>query len=442
MIVGALLLVALNAFFVASEFALVAVRRTRIDQLVAAGSTRARAAQRAMRELNLLLSGCQLGITFASLGLGWIGEPAFAELLRSTFEPLPSPFDIIATHGVASVIAFAIITFLHVVLGELVPKNLAIAIPEGVALWIATPMRVFTALFRPLIWVFNEGANLIVRLFGIKPQKELRSVLSLEEMRLLVEESRRSGTIAGGDFLPRSFSFPDKHVFDVLVPHSDVKVVAPEADVSIVLDMARRFGISRFPVSADWPNECLGVVHLSDLLEADHRRRGAPASGAMRDALVVPESLPLEDLLGQMNQSRTHLAIIVDEHGAIIGIVTLADVLAELVGEMPDEHRGATIHQTGAGYRVAATIRPDALFQATGFRLPEGDHKTLGGFITQRLGRLAKPGDEVDLEGWRIRVNSTRRRRVGDVQLIPMAVDADGPLDSGGSPDIGPESER
>src|SRR6266545_3397938 len=209
MIVGALFLVALNAFFVAAEFGLVAARRARIDQLVVEGSARAAAAQRAMRELNL---------------------------------PLPGPLDVIATHGTASVIAFALITFLHVVLGELVPKNLAIAAPERVALWVAIPIRGFTRLFQPLIWLFNEGANRVVRLLGVEPQSELRSVHTLEEIRLLLEESRRAGAIElpHANIFERTFEFPDKRVHDATVPRSDVHAVATDHDVSEVLDLARR----------------------------------------------------------------------------------------------------------------------------------------------------------------------------------------------------------
>jgi magnesium and cobalt exporter, CNNM family len=424
MIVGAIALVGVNAFFVAAEFGLVAARRSRIDHLVAGGSRRAAAAQRAMRELNLLLSGCQLGITFASLGLGWIGEPAFAGLVRRVFEPLPSPLDAIATHGTASAIAFVIITFLHVVLGELVPKNLAIAAPERVALRVAVPMRAFTTLFRPLIWLFNEGANRFVRLLGVEPQSELRSVHSLEELRLLLEESRRAGAIGlpHDEIFARIFEFPDKRVHEAMVPRPDVHAIAADDGVAEVLELARRTGHSRFPVYAEQPTDYVGVLHLADMLRAQNPGRRARVKDAMRDPLVVPESLRLDLLLRQMNEAHTHLAIVVDEYGSTSGIITLDDVVAELVGDIADEHRepSQTIRKVDGGYRVAGQVNREELQRITGWTLPEGDYDTLGGFINHSLGRIARRGDEVVFDGWRIHVVTVRRRRILTVDMEPV----------------------
>jgi magnesium and cobalt exporter, CNNM family len=420
MVVGAMVLVGLNAFFVAAEFGMVAARRPRIEQLVASGSSRAAVAQRAMRELNLLLSGCQLGITFASLGLGWIGEPAFAELLTNTFEPLPSPLDSIATHGTASALAFAVITFLHVVLGELVPKNLAIAAPERVALWVAVPMRAFTMLFRPFIWLFNEGANALVRMLGVEPQSELRSVHTLDELRLLLEESRRAGTVElHGDLFARTFDFPDKRVNEAMVPRSDVHAVRIDDEVDEVLEMARRTGHSRFPVVEDQPTEFVGVVHLADMLAADNRNSGATVKQAMREPLFVPESLRLDLLLRRMNEARTHFAVALDEYGSTEGIVTLDDVVAELVGDIADEHRdpAQAVRRLENGYRVPGAIHLEELQRVTGCLLPEGEYETLGGFINDRLGRVARQGDKVDVDGWSIRVVSVRRHRILSVDI-------------------------
>jgi CBS domain containing-hemolysin-like protein len=421
MVAGALALVGLNAFFVAAEFGLVAARRPRIEQLAAAGSSRAVAAQRAMRELNLLLSGCQLGITFASLGLGWIGEPAFADLLTGSFEPLPSPLDAIGTHGTASAVAFALITFLHVVLGELVPKNLAIAAPERVALWVALPMRAFSFLFRPFIWLFNEGANAFVRVLGVEPQTELRAVHTLDELRLLLEESREAGALepTENDIFLRTFEFPDKRVNDAMVPRSDVHSVRSDDDIDEVLELARRTGHSRFPVVDDQPTEFVGVVHLADMLAADHRTSGATVRQAMRQPLYVPESLRLDLLLRQMNEARTHFAIALDEYGSTEGIVTLDDVISELVGDIADEHDDPSriVRRLENGYRVRGTVHLDELQRETGCRLPEGEYETLAGFINDRLGHIARQGDEVDADGWRIRVIGVRRHRILSVDL-------------------------
>ena len=423
MVAGALALVGINAFFVAAEFGLVAASRLRIDQLVASGSKRAGVAQRAMRELNLLLSGCQLGITFASLGLGWIGEPAFADLLGQTFEPLPAPLDGIATHGTASALAFAIITFLHVVLGELVPKNLAIAAPERVALWVAVPMRAFTTVFRPFIWLFNEGANGFVRFLGVEPQSELRAVHTLDELRLLFEESRRAGAVVvpHGEIFARTFEFPDKRVNEAMVPRSDIRAVPVDDDIDEVLEVARRTGHSRFPVFEDHPTDFVGVVHVADMLAADHRNAGATVKHAMREPLFVPESLRLDLLLRQMNEARTHFAIALDEYGSTEGIVTLDDVVAELVGDIADEHRDPAhaVRKLEHGYRVPGAIHLEELQRLMGCLLPEGDYETLAGFVNDRLGRIARPGDEVAPDGWRIRVVAVRRHRILTVDVEP-----------------------
>lgn len=413
-------LVGANAFFVAAEFGLVAARRPRIEQLVAQGSRRAAAARRAMSELNLLLSGCQLGITFASLALGWIGEPAFAALLETAFRPLPSPIDVIATHTVASTLAFAIITILHVVLGELVPKNLAIAAPETIALWVAVPMRAFTMLFRPLIWLFNEGANLLVRAFGVEPQTELRAAHTLDELRLLLEDAQSSGSIESteAEMVARTFEFPSKSVRDAMVPRSDVHSVSAEASLDDVMELVQQTGHTRFPVFLEEPGELHGVVHVADMVRAERQSSGAKVKNAMREPLVLPDTVPLNELLRRMTAAQSHFAVVLDEYGTTQGIVTRDDVVAELVGDIADEHRLPEVERIGDAYRVPGSIHFDELRHTTGIALPPGvGYETVGGLIMDRLGRLARTGDEIFVDGWRLRVLAVRRRRILTVEL-------------------------
>jgi len=382
----ALVFVALNAFFVAAEFGLVAARRSRIDQLAGQGVRRAAVAQSAMRELNVMLSACQLGITFASLGLGWIGEPAFADLLGTVFEPLPAPLDVIASQGVAVVIAFALITFLHVVLGELVPKNLAIAVPEGVALWLGGPIRAFSVVFRPVIWLFNEGANVVVRLLGVQPQSELRESPTVEELALILDESRRRGVIdtGHGEILSRAVEFSDLRVSDALVPRSDVQALATDATIRDVLDATRRTGYSRFPVHDADPEEYLGVVHVVDMLRATRANELVHVGDAMREPLLVPEALPLSRLLDEMKKRHTHLVVVLDEFGSTLGIVTLHDVVVEFVGDVADEHQvPPSIERLDGGYRVPGEMHRGELVRGTGIPLPDGDYDTVAGFREQ-----------------------------------------------------------
>lgn len=420
-IVAVLALVGANAFFVAAEFGLVAVRRTRIEELVAAGSRRALSTQKALQELNLMLSGCQLGITFASLGLGAIGEPALAHLFEGAFRALPSPLDAIATHGTAVAIAFAIITFLHVVLGELVPKNLSIARPEATALWVATPMRFFAKVFGPLIWLFNETANVTLKAFGIESKSEIGSLHTPDEIAIIVEESRKGGTIESEQsrILTKMLEFPEKRAIEAMVPRVGAQPVPIEAGLEELLDLAEKTGFSRFPVWRARPDEFVGVVHLKDMLKESRSDPNAKVKDAMREALLVPESLPLEDVLVSMRRNRNHFAIVLDEFGATSGILTLEDIIEELVGEIRDESdaREKDLRPVKGGLRIPGTMRPDELKDATGVELPEGDYETVAGFILEKLGRLAKRGDELEVNGTKIRVANVRQRRILSVDI-------------------------
>lgn len=422
-LIAVLALVGANGFFVAAEFGLVAVRRTRIQELVEQGSRRALSTQKALRELNLMLSGCQLGITFSSLGLGWIGEPAIASLIEGWFEHLPSPLDVVATHGVAITIAFTLITFLHVVLGELVPKNWAIAAPETVALLIATPMRAFSYVFRPVIWLFNEAANLILRTFGVEPKLEIGAIHTPDELAIIIEESRRGGAIesAHSMILAKTLEFPEKRAVEAMVPRVSVSAVAQDAKLDDVLEQASRTGFSRFAVYKERPDEFIGVVHLKDVIGPSQRSGDFTVKEVTRQALVIPESLPLEDVLVQMQRKRNQFAIVVDEFGSTSGIVTMEDIIEEILGEIRDEYdiREYDIKPVEGGFRVPGTMRPDELLEATGCNLPEGEYETVAGFILERLGRLARRGDEVPIDSWKLRVANVRRRRIVsvDVQL-------------------------
>ncbi len=418
-----LVLVAANAFFVAAEFGLVAVRRTRIEELVAQGSRRAATALKVLKELNLMLSGCQLGITFASLGLGAVGEPVIAGLFESSFEHLEEPFDVIATHAVATTLAFSTITFLHVVLGELVPKALALARAEGVALWVAAPMRWFTYVFKPLIWLFNESANLVLRACGIEVRNELAEIHTPDEIAIIVEEAYRGGTILSGQsrILARTLEFPEKRAVEAMVPRVASVAISAEATMEELLDQVEQTGYSRFPVWQERPDEFVGVVHIKDMLREVRKDPDANVKAAMRGALVVPESLPLENVLVQMRRERTHMVIVLDEFGSTAGILTLEDIIEELLGEIRDEYdvREKDIRRIPGGYRIPGRLRPDELHDATQLELPEGEYETVAGYILERLGRLAKRGDEILYNGWRIRVANVSRRRIMSVDIMP-----------------------
>lgn len=436
-IASIVVLTAANAFFVAAEFGLVTVRRTRVKELVAAGNRRAVSTQKAINQLSLMLSGTQLGVTLTALGMGALGEPALARALYSALGSLPSPVRSIATHAVAGVIAFILITFFDVVVGEMVPKNLALSRPEGIALAVSTPLRGFAAVLRPLIWLIQSSASKVLRWIGVNPGA-MSSAHTPGELALIVEESRRKGSIepAQSDLLTRSLEFPDRRAVEAMVPRVSVQAVPAAAKLADVLELAEVTGYSRFPVWRERPDEFVGWVHLKDMLRIAKRRPEATAGEAMRSPVLIPDSLPLDEVLVLMRRNRAHLAIVLDEFGATAGIITLEDILEELVGEIRDESdaRDAAPRRIAGGLRVSGALRPDELEDATGLKLPEGDYETVAGFILSRLGRLARRGDEVTIGGWTLRVAQLGRRRIllVDVRPPPKPV----------APAAGAEAER
>ncbi|HWD09931.1 MAG TPA: hemolysin family protein [Actinomycetota bacterium] len=436
-IASIVVLTAANAFFVAAEFGLVTVRRTRVKELVAAGNRRAVSTQKAINQLSLMLSGTQLGVTLTALGMGALGEPALAHALYSALDSLPSPERSIATHAVAGVIAFILITFFDVVVGEMVPKNLALSRPEGIALAVSTPLRGFAAALRPLIWLIQSSASKVLRWIGINPGA-MSSAHTPGELALIVEESRRKGSIepAQSDLLTRSLEFPDRRAVEAMVPRVSVQAVPAAAKLADVLELAEVTGYSRFPVWRERPDEFVGWVHLKDMLRIAKRRPEATAGEAMRSPLLIPDSLPLDEVLVLMRRNRAHMAIVLDEFGATAGIITLEDILEELVGEIRDESDAgdAAPRRIAGGLRVSGTLRPDELEDATGLKLPDGDYETVAGFILSRLGRLARRGDEVTISDWTLRVAQLGRRRIllVDVRPPPKPV----------APAAGAEAER
>ena len=435
-IASILVLIAANAFFVAGEFGLVTVRRTRIKELADHGNRRAASAHKAISHLPLMLSGTQLGVTLCALGLGALGEPALAQVIARLFHDLPDSTRSIATHAVASALAFIAITFFEVVVGEMVPKNLALTRPEGIALAVATPLRAFAATFRPLIWIIQASSAKVLHLLGVTGG--VSSAHTPGELALIVEESRRGGSIEPGqsELLTRSLEFPERRAVEAMVPRVSVEAVSAGASARDVLDLVERTGYSRFPVWRERPDEYVGWVHLKDVLRVSRKRPEATVRDAMRPPLLVPDSLPLDELLVQMQRNRAHLAIVLDEFGATAGIITLEDILEELVGEIRDESdlgEATALRAVEGGFRVSGSIRPDELADATGLVLPEGDYETIAGFILEKLGRLARRGDQVSAGGWTLRVVGVAKRRILWVEVRPPAPAS--PKPAGGNSD-------
>ena len=418
------LLVAANAFFVAAEFALVAARRTRIEAMIRKGDRRAVVVRKALQSLDRYISGTQLGITVASLGLGWIGKPALAGTIEGLFAGLPSPLDAVATHSVAAGIAFAIITFLHIVLGELAPKALALLHPEQTSRWVAPPLIVFTIATNPFIWLLNGTANGILKLFGARPPTEHERVHSPEEIMMLVEQSRKTGRLGTEDarMIEGVFEFTEKAARDVMTPRTAIVGLPVEATLAEAADTVARAGRSRYPVFRETLDDVVGTVHAKAILAGLRGDAHATVETVMRPTFFVPGTREVEDVLADMKRQKVHIAIVLDEYGGTAGLVTMEDLLEEIVGPIYDEYDRAP-EPAGAAAPDAAPVLSGAaeirdINEAHGLALDDTDYTTVGGLVFGMLGRLPKVGDVVTVKGGQLEVVEMDGRRVGKVRLV------------------------
>ena len=423
-LVFALILVALNGLFVAAEFALVKIRATQVDRLVREGKTSAGLVEEATDKLDAYLSVSQLGITISSLGLGWIGEPAFAHFLQPLLEPLGVPEGSI--HVIAFAAAFGTITFMHVVFGELAPKSVAIARAEGTVLFVAPFMRFFYYLFWPGIVLFNGTANAVVRLFGIPPASETEETHSEEELRIIIEQSTRQGILNTGEehMLEAVFKLEDTRAREIMVPRPDV--VALPADTKLQeLVLATAGAHTRYPVfEGDSPEHIIGMVHVKDVLETIKQTRSLEADVSARDltrdALIVPENRPVDALLKDLQKQGLQMAVVIDEWGSFEGIVTMEDIVEEIVGEIRDEFDEEEPHVErleDGSYTVDGRIPIGTVNEVVGSDFKSEDFDTVGGLILGQLGRAPKVGDEVHLHDHILRVEEANGPRVARVSV-------------------------
>ncbi|MBI4505951.1 MAG: HlyC/CorC family transporter [Chloroflexi bacterium] len=429
-LVAVLLLVLLNGFFVATEFALVAVRRTRVEQLASQDDRRARRALHALDHLDLYIAATQLGITMASLALGWIGEPALAHLIEGLLARLPfvppaalGP----ASHSVAIAVAFATITALHIVLGELAPKSLALQRAEATVLAVVGPMHVFLVVFRPVIMALNAVGNALVRLFGLRPASAHALAHTEDELIFLFRQSRAAGVLEADEerLLSKVFTFVDLEARQMMVPRPEMVCIPVTATYQDVLDAARTKGFSRLPVYEHDLDHIIGVLHVKDLLGLDEAARARFGVRAlMREPLFLPEAVPIHRLLAEFRRRRRHMAILIDEFGGTAGLVTVEDAVEELLGELRDEEREeapAIQAQPDGSYLLDGLLRLDEVNAHFDLRLADEEVDTIGGLVVRHLGRMADVGDEVQLDGLRLRVEELDGRRVARVRLWPPA---------------------
>jgi CBS domain containing-hemolysin-like protein len=419
-IASVFVLVLANAYFVATEFSLVSARRTRLDEMIRNGDRKAMLARRAIQSLSRYISATQLGITLTSLGLGWIGEPALARALSNLFTWLPQYMEKIATHGVAVVIAFTLITGLHIILGELVPKAFALVHPETVSTWTVPPLMVFAWVMAGPIAVLRSTSNRLLRIFDINPPGEEERLHSPEEIRMLVEQSTEGGSLLKEDarLLEGVFEFSEKTAQEVMTPRTQMIALDSSMSVEAAADevaVARR---SRYPVYTESLDEIVGVVHAKDILTAMRRQPGQTVREIMRPPLFVPGTREVEDVLADMKRLKTHLAVVLDEYGGTAGLVTMEDLLEEIVGPIYDEYD----RQDKAGARDGAT-QLDGAMPISEFNtehdasLDDTDYTTIGGYVFGQLGRLPRPGDRVTAGQHVFEVVEMDGRRVKSLRL-------------------------
>ncbi len=427
---SALLLILLaNAFFVATEFALVASRRTRIEAMIRRGDAKAKLARRAILNLDKYISATQLGITLSSLGLGWVGEATLATELASLFASLPAPLSTIVTHGVATAIAFTLITFLLIVLGELTPKALALLYPEGTSRWVAGPLIVFAVATNPFIWLLNNAANLTMRALGLRRPTEIESVHSPEEIRLLVEQSHRAGHLDRDDarLIAGVFEFSEKNAREVMTPRTDMVALPEDASIAEAADRVAAAGRSRYPVYRESLDDIVGIVHAKDVLAALRAPAPVPLSALMRPVHFVPGSREVEDVLADMKLKKVHMVIVLDEFGGTAGLVTMEDLLEEIVGQIEDEYdRPRSGGEAAAQGSAGAPVFPGSaelgeVAERIGVALSSEDYTTLGGFLFGHLGRLPKVGDRVEVKGGAFEVTAMEGRRIAEARYVTGA---------------------
>jgi CBS domain containing-hemolysin-like protein len=422
-----IVLLLLNGYFVAVEFALVRSRRTRLQAMVRAGDPIARFAVSATGNLSRILSASQLGITLASLGLGWVAEEQLGSLFEPFFAQLPLAIEHSLRVSLGATVALLTLTYFHVVFGELAPRAVALNHPEQVAKWLAPPLLAFAWLVSPFTMVLNRSASLVLRLFRQPSEIGHESVHSPDELRMLIEQSERQGALESQDaeLIGGVFEFSEKNAREVMTPRTDIVALPVEATLDQAATVVDEAGFSRYPVYDESLDNVIGMVHAKDLLRALHRRRtdGAPFSlrTLMRSIHVVPGSREVEEVLADFKQLKEHMAIVLDEYGGTAGLVTMEDLLEEIVGEILDEYDDTSdlpVPRAASGETLvpgATGIRE--VNDEYGLSVPDEDYTTIGGYVFGALGRLPVVGDRVTGGGGIFAVRAMDGRRIETLAL-------------------------
>lgn len=415
-----ILLVFMNGFFVATEFAMVKVRKSRIETLAMEGNRNAKHTLKVVKDLNSYLSACQLGITLASLGLGWVGEPAFAEMLR----PLINLFNLpeITLHSISVVLGFSIITGLHIVLGELAPKSLAIINTENIAMYTALPLIAFYRLTYPIMWTFNHSTNLVLKIFGISQINEQEAAHTDEEIKLLVEDSYKHGLIDQTEltFVDNIFDFSEKTVRDIMIPRTDMACIFIEDTFDEIINYALEEQLTRYPVCRDSKDNVIGFIHIKDLYKLKFEGSDN-IEGIIREIKFVPESLSISELFKTFKKEKAQMAIIIDEFGGTAGLVTTEDILEEIVGEIQDEFDDdgeEEIRETDNGsYVVDGKVLIGDINELLDTNIEAENIDTIGGWIYSQLKSYPKPKEKINYDKYEFIILKCDRKRINQVLI-------------------------
>jgi putative hemolysin len=412
-LVGVAALILLNAFFVAAEYGLVTARRTRIIELQHQGNHRARDVLRITGDPPRFIAAMQLGVTLTSLAIGALGEHV-----------LTQQFDAWVATALAIALSYLILTFFHVVVGELVPKGVALSHSEGTALWVSAPVRAFFTVAEPFIWVLQRSTEVVLRVFGVDPPGAERDVLSEAELRMLVSRSTREGEIEVGEqqMIDKVFVFGDKDAADVMVAKPDVTAISAEVPAEKALETVLDHPYTRYPVFRETIDDVIGVLHVRDLFSAIHDRglTDVRLEDLLRPPYVVPETKDLASLLQDFRRTNNHFAIVIDEYGALAGICTLEDLIEEIVGEIEDEFdvpEQIIVQVDADTWRLDGRFPIDEFNERFGTEIPEEDFHTVAGFVFGQLGRAAEPGDDVSYDGLRFDVLEVEGNRIEQIAV-------------------------
>lgn len=425
-----LLVVLANGYFVAAEFAMVSVRRSRIEPLVEDGNKKAKIVVRFLDDLNSFISTCQVGVTVASLVLGWLGEETLAHILTPLLGkiiPATAPA-LLAAHSLATALALLIVTYFHLLLGEYVPKAIALEKTERLALAVARPMEWFETVFKFPIWMINQSGAVVLRLLGIHESDEHSKAYSEDEIRHLIAVSHKSGHLIEDErkLIDNVFEFTEATVEAIMKPRTEIEALDAALPINEMIAIFERLGYSRMPVYRHSLDEIIGIVLYKDLSRAARQGEAVSIEPILRDTVFLPTAVKLNDALGVLRKSSAHMAMVVDEHGGVEGLVTLEDLLEEIVGDISDEHDEIAVRQiveqTDGSYTVMGSLSIRDANRTLDLGLPEADsYHTIAGFMMARAGKLLAEGQSVDYNGWRLTVQAKARNRITEARIEKLS---------------------